>query len=119
MRGAAFKVGASDWPQVYAYLREREQPTETYVESWVEARLASGETVRALTFLSDRQHTQWAGALTLEEQAALIAGAEGLSGRNVDYLRDLVSHLREDGMRDQAMERLLQSVEGLERGAGP
>ena len=89
------------------------------MESWVEARLASGETVRALTFLSDRQHTQWAGALTLEEQAALIAGAEGLSGRNVDYLRDLVSHLREDGMRDQAMERLLQSVEGLERGAGP
>lgn len=117
VRGAAFKVSASDWPQVYAYLREREQPTETYVESWVEVRLANGEKVRALTFLSDRLHAQWAGALTLEQQAALIAGAEGLSGRNVDYLRDLIGHLREDGVRDRAMERLLHRVEGLERGA--
>jgi cation transport regulator ChaC len=43
---------------------------------------------------------QWAGALSLERQAELIAGATGLSGRNVDYLRDLVEHLREMGVRD-------------------
>jgi cation transport protein ChaC len=62
-------------------------------------------------FLSDAGHPQWAGALSLARQAELIAGATGLSGRNVDYLRDLVEHLREMGVRDHAMEMLLGLVE--------
>jgi cation transport protein ChaC len=64
-----------------------------------------------LVFLSDVLHAQWAGALSPERQAELIAGARGLSGPNVDYLRDLVEHLREMGVRDQGMERLLAMVE--------
>jgi cation transport protein ChaC len=55
--------------------------------------------------------------LDLEAQARLIAGARGLSGRNIDYLRDLVSHLRAEGLRDRAMERLLERVEALEADA--
>jgi cation transport protein ChaC len=52
--------------------------------------------------------------LSFERQAELIAGASGLSGPNVDYLRDLVVHLRAEGVKDQAMERLLVAVERLE-----
>ena len=59
-------------------------------------------------------HPQWAGALSLERQAQMIAGATGLSGPNIDYLRDLVEHLRQDGVRDLAMERLLALVEARE-----
>ncbi len=115
VRGVAYRVAEADWPQTYAYLREREQPTETYFESEVSARLMdSGETVRALVFLSDRAHPQWAGVMDLERQAQLIAGAKGLSGRNIDYLRELVAHLREDGVTDHGMERLLERVETLE-----
>lgn len=117
-RGAAFRVGAADWPEVHAYLREREQPTETYIEASALVRLEDGRAARALVFLSDRSHPQWAGALSLERQARLIAGATGLSGRNVDYLRDLVEHLRADGVSDSTMERLLEQVEALEA-AGP
>ena len=73
-----------------------------------------GDNFKASVFLSDRKHVQWAGALTLEEQCELISGATGLSGRNVDYLRDLVMHLREDGVRDHAMEALLRMVEARE-----
>lgn len=116
VRGAAYQVAPNDWPDVYAYLMEREQPTETYVERRVNVRLADGRNVSALTFLSDRAHAQWAGNLSLDEQAALIAGATGLSGRNVDYLRDLVGHLREDGTRDRSMENLLARVEAIEAG---
>ena len=115
-RGAAYRVADADWNEVYAYLREREQPTETYVEARARVRLADGRRVEALTFLSDISHPQWAGALTAEKQARMIAGATGLSGRNVDYLRDLVAHLREDGVRDRGMEALLGAVEALERG---
>jgi cation transport protein ChaC len=111
VRGAAYRVDEAGWPAVYAYLLEREQPTETYVEAWVQARLDDGRRVNALTFLSDRAHPQWAGALSLEAQADLIAGAKGLSGRNIDYLRDLVEHLQAEGVRDGAMEKLLRLVE--------
>jgi cation transport protein ChaC len=114
VRGAAYRVADAHWDGVYAYLREREQPTETYYESSVFMRLGDGQRVEALTFLSDVRHPQWAGALSLERQAELIAGATGLSGRNVDYLRDLVVHLEAEGVRDRTMERLLTMVEARE-----
>jgi glutathione-specific gamma-glutamylcyclotransferase len=114
VRGAAFRVAEADWPQVYAYLLEREQPTETYIESRRAVRLADGRRVEALVFLSDERHAQWAGNLSQERQAELIAGARGLSGPNIEYLRDLVSHLREEGVRDSAMEHLLAMVEHRE-----
>jgi cation transport protein ChaC len=114
VRGMAYRVAAAEWEEVYAYLREREQPTETYFETWRDVKIDGGEKTPALVFLSDMKHAQWAGALTLEQQAQLIAGAKGLSGRNIDYLSDLVLHLREDGVRDVAMEKLLKMVEGLE-----
>jgi glutathione-specific gamma-glutamylcyclotransferase len=117
VRGAAYRVAEADWPATYAYLKEREQPTETYIEARRAVRLADGRRVEALVFLSDVRHPQWAGALSLERQAELIAGARGLSGRNVDYLRDLVIHLREDGVRDHGMETLLALVEARELGA--
>jgi cation transport protein ChaC len=115
-RGVAYRVAEADWGEVHAYLMEREQPTETYVEAHVAVRLADGRRIEALSFLSDRGHPQWAGALSLQHQADLIAGAEGLSGRNVDYLADLVAHLREEGVHDRSMETLLGMVRALEAG---
>ena len=117
VRGAAYRVDAAEWPAVYAYLLQREQPTETYIEARRAVRLADGRRVEALVFLADIRHVQWAGALTVERQAELIAGSAGLSGRNVDYLRDLVEHLRAEGIRDQGMERLLGLVERRELGS--
>ena len=118
VRGMAYRVAEADWASTYAYLLEREQPTETYEEASAPVRLDDGETVRALVFLSAPDHPQWAGALTPERQAMLIAGAQGLSGRNVDYLRDLVVHLREVGEPDSGMEELLVRVEALEAVGG-
>ena len=111
-RGAAYRVAEEHWAEVYAYLLEREQPTETYIEARRHVRLDDGRRVEATCFLSDVHHPQWAGALSVERQAELIAGATGLSGRNVDYLRDLVEHLREMRVHDAGMERLLGIVEG-------
>eukprot|EP01035_Chromulina_nebulosa_P014331 gene14331-18971_t len=109
-RGVAYRVAAADWQETFAYLLEREQPTETYVEAWRDLRIDGAAPTPALVFLSDPTHAQWAGALTLERQAELIDGATGLSGRNIDYLRDLVAHLRDEGVQDRAMERLLEMV---------
>lgn len=116
VRGVAYRVSESDWEGVLDYLRDREQPTETYVERRRAVRLVGGGGLRsAVVYLSDVAHPQWAGALSLETQADLIAGATGLSGRNVDYLRDLVDHLRQEGIADHAMQTLLGMVEARER----
>jgi cation transport protein ChaC len=116
-RGMAYRVAAADWEQTFAYLREREQPTETYVEAWRPVRIDGVGKVETLVFLSDPAHPQWAGALSLERQAELIDGATGLSGRNIDYLRDLVVHLRDEAVRDAGMDRLLTMVEAREAAA--
>ncbi|MHB8530349.1 MAG: gamma-glutamylcyclotransferase [Caulobacteraceae bacterium] len=111
VRGVAYRVAEPAWPEVYAYLVEREQPTETYVEARVRVRLKDGRQRLALAFLSDRRHRQWAGVLSLEAQADLIAGAAGFSGPNPDYLRDLVEHLHAEGIADAPLERLVVLVE--------
>jgi glutathione-specific gamma-glutamylcyclotransferase len=111
VRGMAYRIAPADWAEVYAYLLEREQPTETYIEARRFVRLADGRRVEALVFLSDVRHRQWAGVLSLERQAELISGAMGLSGRNTDYLRDLVEHLGQEGIRDRSMTALLGLVE--------
>jgi cation transport protein ChaC len=118
VQGVAFRVAAADWDETYAYLLEREQPSETYVEASAEVELGDGDRVESLVFFSDVLHPQWAGMLDLDEQARLIAGASGLSGRNIDYLRDLVAHLRVEGVPDPAMERLLEKAEALDPCAG-
>jgi cation transport protein ChaC len=114
VRGVAYRIEPKAWKRVYAYLMEREQPTETYVEARRNVRLADGRRVETMVFLSDIRHPQWAGVLSLERQAELIAGAKGLSGRNIDYLQDLVDHLREMRLRDRSLERLLMLVEARE-----
>lgn len=111
--GMAYRVAEADWADVRAYLVEREQPTETYVEARCRVVLDDGTAVQAMSFLSDRSHPQWAGDLDLERQAQLIAAATGVSGPNVDYLRDLVGHLEALGVADPLMQRLLVRVEAI------
>lgn len=113
VRGIAFRVEAERWPEARDYLLEREQPTETYLADCAEVYLDDGRAVASLVFLSDIGHPQWAGDLGLDEQAGLIAHAEGLSGRNLDYLRELVGHLRNEGRSDLHMELLLQKAEAV------
>jgi cation transport protein ChaC len=124
VRGAAYRVAPAAWAETYAYLIEREQPTETYREAWAKVRFVgegAGEDggAHVMVFLSDVKHPQWAGRLDFEAQARLIAGSTGLSGRNIDYLRDLVVHLHEEGVADRGMEALLARVEALEAAASP
>src|SRR5215472_15011807 len=53
VRGVAYRIAPRNWKKVYAYLLEREQPTETYVEARRNVRLADGRRVEALVCLSD------------------------------------------------------------------
>jgi cation transport protein ChaC len=52
-------------------------------------------------------HPTYAGRLPLRLQARLIRSSRGVSGANLDYLVSTVRHLRELGIREPELERLV------------
>ncbi len=119
--GMAFRVAAADAAATLAYLREREQVISVYREAMVPVTLLTPERreVMALAFLVERAHPSYAGRLPLAEQAHLIRGACGRSGSNIDYLVSTLAHLKELGIRERAIERLVGLVGAhVARGAG-
>ena len=116
-RGIAFRVAPADWDGVQAYLREREQVTAVYLERMREIRFADGSMARALTYLVDRRHAQYAGKLDEETQFRIVAGAHGRSGANSDYVVNTAAHLAELGMPDPLLARLAERLHALDPGA--
>ena len=54
----------------------------------------------------------YAGRLSLDRVAEIIAGADGGRGTGRDYLANTVRHLDELGIRDRLLHRLHLQVEG-------
>ena len=107
-RGVAFRVPEGREETTIAYLREREQVTVVYREAVRQVRLldGSGRGTRALCYLVDRTHAQYAGDLSLEEQLTMVRGGRGESGANVDYVLNTVRHLEEAGVHDALLAAL-------------
>lgn len=107
--GIAYRIAPEDADDALAYIRNREQVSGVYREKMVRLSLA-GDTrriVTALTFVAEKRHPSFARALPLARQARVIRGASGSSGANLDYLINTMMHLRELGIRDRQLERLL------------
>lgn len=117
-RGMAFEVADKDWTAVFDYLQAREQVTMVYRNVIRPVQLADGRSVLALTYVINEMHEQFAGRLSLEEQLAMVTGAEGLSGRNIDYVVNTVRHLEQLGIRDKALMALVKKLEAAEASAG-
>lgn len=105
--GRAFRIEAHAVERVKALLHEREMPTNVYDPRMLRATLADGRTVLAYGFVSRRDHAQYAGRLLPAQAVALIRQGHGASGACRDYLANTVLHLRELGIRDMRLERLL------------
>jgi cation transport protein ChaC len=101
-RGVAFRVKPENREMTIAYLREREQVTDVYVEAFRPVGLldGSGRELEALCYVVDRRHPQYAGRLSIETQARLVRAAVGRSGSNIDYVLNTVRHLEEAGIHD-------------------
>ncbi|MGH6735184.1 MAG: gamma-glutamylcyclotransferase [Methyloceanibacter sp.] len=101
-RGVAFRVPDAKRDLTLAYLREREQITEVYVEDYRPVSLldGSGRELEALCYIVDRAHPQYAGKLSIDAQARLVRAAVGRSGANIEYVLNTVRHLEEAGIHD-------------------
>jgi len=101
-RGMAFRVAAALRDETIAYLREREQATSVYleVERVVTLEKPGDPRVRALTYIVDRGHTQYAGRLPLDQQLHIVRQGHGHSGANPDYVTNTVKAIEDLGFRD-------------------
>jgi cation transport protein ChaC len=107
-RGIAFRVETGRREVTVQYLREREQVTSVYRETTRPVILLErpDQNVRALCYLVDRSHVQYAGALSRERQLDLVRQGQGQSGVNRDYVLATVKELEALGIRDATLEWL-------------
>ena len=92
------------------YLRERELISYAYDEARLPVRLDGGGEVEAVTFVSNREHPQYRGGLSLDDQAEVIARAVGPRGPNSDYLLNTVASLEALGLHDPELHELAEMV---------
>ena len=107
-RGIAFRVAAARRETTIAYLREREQSANVYREVMRSVWLDNDarERVSALTYVADRGHVQYAGRLSLAEQAKLVRQGHGQFGANRDYVLSTIDSIEAQGFRDAPLHQL-------------
>lgn len=107
--GRAFRIDGMAAPVIMGYLDERELVGYAYRRVRVQTDVPGG-TVSAWTYVADRGHSQYAGKLSARECIALVRQGAGVSGTCLEYLENLMAHLREQGIEDQPLERILACV---------
>ena len=108
--GVAFRVDAQLAENTLAYLRERELISSAYVEQFHPVTFHSGGQAEAVCYVINRDHHQYRGGLSLDQQAEIIAIAEGSTGKNWEYLLNTVAHLDEMNISDPDLTLLADKV---------
>lgn len=110
--GMAFRVAAERRAATLAYLSAREQVNGVYRDVLAPVTLGGPRPreVTALAYVVERHHPSYAGRLGLSAQAAMIRGARGISGPNLDYLINTLSHLDTLGIREAELARVLSVI---------
>jgi cation transport protein ChaC len=115
----AFRIPAGQVSRVLANLWRREMRNRVYRPRFVRVRVRSGREIRALAFVADIEHRQFAGDLSVERTARLVAQGRGERGRNIDYLSFTLAHMHELGVRDPHLDRIMLAVLALQNGQNP
>ncbi|MFI5407794.1 gamma-glutamylcyclotransferase [Kaistia sp. UC242_56] len=111
-RGMAFRVAPEARESVLAYLRERELVTNSYLEVERSIRLErpARDYVRAVTYVVDRDHPQYAGDLSREAVLVQVRDSVGKAGSNRDYVLATAAHLASLGIEDPQLEWLAEQL---------
>jgi glutathione-specific gamma-glutamylcyclotransferase len=114
-RGIAFRVAAGARAETIAYLRAREQVTSVYRETTrrIELEDEARRQVRALCYVVDRGHVQYAGRLTLSHSVHHVRQGHGKSGANRDYVLEAVRALEALGYRETELHLIAERLKGV------
>ncbi len=118
-RGIAYRVAAAARAETIGYLRAREQVTTVYIETMrqIELEDRARRRVRALCYVVDRSHVQYAGRLTLAESLRHVRQGHGKSGPNRDYVTETVRALESLGYREGELHLLAERLGGHQTSA--
>lgn len=109
-RGMAFRVAPEKVAETHAYLTEREQINRVYFEVYPNIRLEDGRAIRALAYVVDRSHRQYAGRLSHAEIIRLVEQGEGQSGACREYVLNTLHCIAAMGMTDHALDWLERAL---------
>jgi glutathione-specific gamma-glutamylcyclotransferase len=108
--GLVYRVPAGAAEAVIAYLDERESVGSVYAA--IDGSVTSdGERFPARAYVAYRVGAEYAGKLTFETQVETVLRCVGVSGTNVDYLRNTVTHLDALGISDGPLHAVWRAVE--------
>jgi cation transport protein ChaC len=110
--GVAYRLPAPVAMDELHLLWRREMVVGAYRPRWVRVRSGERE-IYALTFAVRHAHPQYAGRLSLDEEARVIAGAKGAFGSSLDYLERTRVALVTHGIIDPYLEGIAARVAAL------
>jgi cation transport protein ChaC len=116
-RGVAYRLVEDDVEDAWERLWEREMGSGIYRPSWVSVETEEHGRVVALTFIVNRDHPHYAGAMPSDRMAAIMAGAKGSYGLCRDYLAGTIDEMRKLNVTDPELDALLAQVDALESGS--
>jgi cation transport protein ChaC len=108
--GMAFRVNAGRAKQVLDVLWKREMLNRVYMPRFVPVTVEGAARVHALAFVADTEHKQFVRELDLNGRARLVAQGVGKRGACVDYIRNTLDHMRELGVHDPHLMRILEAA---------
>ena len=114
-RGVVYRIGRERAESELDRLWAREMPTGVYDPKWLPCRTPEG-TVEALGFTLSRRSPNYVSTLSDDELLHVLRGASGRYGTTLQYLIDTARCLRDRGVRDREIERLMALVRRNELG---
>lgn len=107
--GYAFRVEGVSAPAILGYLDERELVGYAYRRVCMRTDIPGGS-VKAWTYVADHKHSQYAGKLSHREAINLVLQGAGMSGTSLEYLENMVGMLKQHGIVDKPLLRILARV---------
>jgi len=114
-RGVVYRIGRERAESELDRLWAREMPTGVYDPKWLPCRTPEG-TVEALGFTLSRRSPNYVSTMSDDELLHVLRGASGRYGTTLQYLIDTARSLRDRGVRDREIERLMALVRRHELG---
>ncbi len=111
--GLAFQVAANHRSATLEALRARELISGVYHEVQAEVRLPDGTRRRAVAYVADRRHRQYAGRLDRAAMLACVRHAVGTAGPNVAYVRQTRAHLVDLGIADPVLDWIVARLDAV------
>ena len=105
-RGVVYRVPHRHANEVLDVLWAREMPTAVYDARWLTCGTPHGP-VPALAFTLSRRSPSFTGELPAEEYRRIFRQARGRYGSTLDYAMQTHESLREHGIQDRSLARLL------------